>query len=438
MARKVTPLTATKCSNAKPKDKEYSLFDGDGLILLIRSSGTKTWRYKYKNDSGAKNVITLGAYPALGLGDARVKRAEFQAMLAKGVDPKEQLEINKARNSKSNTLESIARAWLDVYAIKKPLADDYKLKRLRRLENHLFSKFKNKPIHKISLAELRTALNHIWEHSRDNAQRMRADLVLIYDYAKQHNHIEINIARELAEMDLRTPKAEVKNRATLKALNQIPILIQRIKNDSGHPLTKLCLLLALHIFIRSSEIRFARWSEIDFEEKLWTISARRIPIDGIKHSGRGMKMKSEHNIPLSDQAIEILKEVQKYSGKSDLIFPSVKGKGVLSPRTPNNALRRMGYGKDELCLHGFRALARSALGEMSLYLKEALEKQMSHTEKDKKVNAYTHIAEYLEERREIMQVWSNWLDRIEIDEYITPRAYGLELQAQRFSKLSGE
>lgn len=424
MARLVKPLTDAKCAAAKAQDKEYSLFDGDGLILLIRKSGKKTWRYKYKR--GRSNpVITMGDYPALTLVQARDKRREYESLLAQGLDPKEELEKQKAKETNVNTLENIGRKWLDAYAVKKPLSDDTKHKKLRKLENHLFPKFENVAMGRITLEGLRGALNIIYDHSPDNAQRIRADLVLIFGYARQHNHIDVNIARELDDMDL--SKVE-KHRATFKAgqLNRIPSLIQSIKQDGGHPLTKLCLLLALHTFLRSSEIRFSRWTEIDFNKKEWVIPATRELSEGCKHSDRGAKMRINHTVPLSRQVMGLLEQVYEYSSGSPFVFPSPSDQNkFISENTPVKALRRMGYDKEEMSFHGFRAIARSALAEMSLFAREVLEKQMSHKESDNTVDAYTHIAEYMDERKKVMQVWSDWLERIEMGDYISPYDYGL-------------
>lgn len=423
VAKLTVPLTSTKIEASKPQDKDYSLFDGNGLILLVRTTGTKTWRYRYKNSSGTQ-ILTLGTYPALNLKQARNLRAEFESMLANGQDPKAQKALKEAKANNANSLEKVTRAWLDVYAKKSPLSEYTKHKRLRKFENHLFPKFKGKAIDQIQLRELKDALNTIYEHSPDNAQRIRADLVLIFGYAKQHSLLEINIARELDDMDL---SASTQHRATFSKgeLDRIPQLIQRIKSDTGHPITKLCLLIALHTFVRSSEIRFARWSEINLDKMEWKIPAQREFVNGVKHSDRGAKMKIEHIVPLSKQVINLFKELYQYTGNGEFVFPSPKSPNIfLSENAPNDALRRMGYKKEEISLHGFRALARSALAEMSLFSKEALEKQMSHKEKNAVVDAYTHIAEYLEERRKIMSVWSSWLGSIENGEYVTPYLYG--------------
>lgn len=435
MAKLTVPLTSTKIDTAKPKDKDYSLFDGNGLILLVRTTGTKTWRYRYKNALGTQ-ILTLGTYPAIKLQHARILRTEFESMIANGKDPKEQKAIKKAKANNNNSLENVTRVWLDNYAKKKPLDEHTKHKRLRKFENHLFPKFETKAIDQIQLRELKDALNTIYEHSPDNAQRIRADLVLIFGYAKQHSLLEINVARELDDMDL---SANTQHRATFNKgeLDRIPQLIKRIKADTGHPITKLCLLLALHTFARSSELRFARWSEIDFDTKEWKIPARRELINGIKHSDRGAKMRIEHIVPLSEQTIKLFQDLHQYTSNGDFVFPSPVNPNIfLTENTPNDALRRMGYTKTEISLHGFRALARSTLAEMSLFSKEALEKQMSHKENDATVDAYTHIAEYLEERKKIMSVWSNWLERIENKEYIKPYKYGKEIKEQDFQELS--
>nr|WP_312825099.1 integrase arm-type DNA-binding domain-containing protein [Acinetobacter oleivorans] len=427
MAKQVRPLTDTRCASLKPKDQEYLESDGSGLCLRVRSTGAKSWIFRYTSRvNGKREKITLGAYPALSLAKAREKRYELLTMLAEGLDPKEQLSILLAKKNNTNTLENVMRAWLDSYAARKPLSEDTKNKQLRKFENHLFPKFKSKTIEQITLRDLKDALNVIYDHSPDNAQRIRASLIQVFSYAVQHSYLPTNIARDLEDMDL---SARKNHRATFRSLDQIPQLIRRIKADSGNPLTKLCLLLGLHTFLRSSEMRFARWREIDLEMKVWKIPPSRQLIEGVKHSDRGAKMKVEHLIPLSEQSIEILKQIYQYSGSCDFVFPSPNNKrNFISENTPNDALRRMGYSKEEISFHGFRALARSALGEMSIFSRDALEKQMSHQERNETVGAYTHIAEYLEERERIMQVWSDWLSAIENGDYISPHEYGRRLR----------
>lgn len=423
MAIKVKPLTDTKCSSAKPRDTEYPLHDGDGLYLLVRPSGTKSWQFRYKKKPIRKETkITLGTYPELSLAKAREYRSTYRTMLAEGLDPKEQKDLQNRKNDNQHTFKKITLAWLDAYTKKADLDNETKHKRLRKFENHVFPVIKDKLIEKITLKELMILLNDIYEKSADHAQRIRADLVSIYAYALQHGFIETNIARDLKDtLDLSAPK---KHRATFESLDEIPNLIKGINQDTGHFLTKSCLKLILHTFLRSSEVRYARWTEIDFKKKEWRVPARRNLIQGIKYSNRGAKSKREHLVPLSAQAIKILQEIHVYSGNCEHVFPSpYDKKNFLSGEAPNHALRRMGYGKGEICLHGFRTLARSALAEMGLFQRDALEKQMSHIEENDTVGAYTHIAEYLEERKKIMSVWSDWLAEVETNSYISPHDY---------------
>ena len=185
MAKKVKPITDTKCASAKPSDKEYPLHDGDGLILLVRPSGTKSWQFKYKNKIANKvSKMTLGTYPELSLSKAREYRSAYRTMLAEGLDPKEQKHLQNQKKDNQHTFHRITLAWLDDYAKKTNLADKTKHKRLRKFENHVFPIMKDKLIEKITLKELMILLNGVYEKSADHAQRIRADLISIYAYAR--------------------------------------------------------------------------------------------------------------------------------------------------------------------------------------------------------------------------------------------------------------
>lgn len=431
MAKVVKPLTVTQIEYALPRDKDFSLCDGDGLYLRIRSSGKKTWVFQYKNQFGKRIVLTIGNYPECKLAYAREKRREYLTLIAEGMDPKEYLESLRAKSSVDCSLESITRAWLDRYADKKPLDQETKRKRLRKFENHLFPRIGHFQIADIRPKDLRLALNQIYDHSADNAQRIRADLVLIFSYAIQYGYIEVNHAREMESLDLSVPKS---HRPAL-ALERLPELIHRIKADTGCQMTKYCLELGLHTFIRSSELRFARWNEIDLERKQWVLPGKRNQIHGIKHSDRGAKMREPHIVPLSDYVVGLLEQVRLLSS-TDLVFPSsYNGTSFLSENTFNEALRRMGYNtQKELCFHGFRAMARSALGECGLFQRDAIEKQMSHQERSNVVGAYTHVAEYLYERKKMMQWWSQYILDIERKGYIPPYQYTNQDNLIQFSR----
>ncbi|HAF1610749.1 TPA: site-specific integrase, partial [Salmonella enterica] len=189
-------------------------------------------------------------------------------------------------------------------------------------------------------------------------------------------------------------------------------------------LTRLAVLLTLHLFIRSSELRFARWSEIDFRNKVWTIPATREAIAGVRYSGRGAKMRTAHIVPLSRQAITILKRIQDISGHHELVFPGDHNPfKPMCENTVNKALRLMGYDtKQDICGHGFRAMACSALMESGLWSQDAVERQMSHQERNTVRLAYIHKAEHLEARKKMMQWWSDYLS-ISRNEYIAPYIY---------------
>lgn len=421
MARVVKPLTVTQIESSQPKDKDYTLCDGDGLYLRIRKSGTKTWIFQYKNKQNSRVVITIGNYPQCKLAFAREKKRDYLILQAKGVDPKDYLDSLKEQSSQDYSLEVITRAWLEKYANKKPLDNETKIKRLRKFENHLFPRIGHLQIGDIRPKDLRLTLNLIYEKSADTAQRIRSDLILVFSHAVQYGFIEVNHAREMESLDLSTSK---RHRPAL-LLERLPELIKRIKLDTGHHLTKLCMLLSLHIFIRSSELRFARWNEISFERRQWMLPSKRNHVNGVKHSDRGAKMRTPHIIPLSDQVISILKEVKGLSGGSDLVFPSqTNGVTFLCENTFNKALNRMGYDtQSEVCFHGFRAMARSALGECGLFQRDAIEKQMSHQERNDVVGAYTHVAEYMHERKQMMDWWSQYLVDIEAQGFIAPYSY---------------
>jgi len=421
MARIVKPLTVTQIDASQPKDKDYNLSDGEGLYLRIRASGTKTWIFQYKNQQDVRVVITIGNYPQYKLALAREKKRDYLSILAEGKDLKEYLESLKKKSTQELSLEVITRTWLEQYAVKKSLDEETKRKRIRKFENHMFPYIGHLQITDIRSSDLRLLLNKIYEKSADNAQRIRSDLILIFSYAVQYGYIEVNHAREMESLDLTAPK---KHRPAL-SLERLPELIRRIKSDTGQPLTKFGILLGLHIFIRSSELRFARWSEIDLVKKQWVLPAKRNEVRGAKHSDRGAKMRTQHIVPLSDYAIGILKEIKLITMGSEYIFPSShKGAQFLGENTFNDALRRMGYDtQTELCFHGLRAMARSALGECGLFQKDAIEKQMSHQERNNVVGAYTHVAEYLQERKEMMEWWSLYLLDIERKGYISPYYY---------------
>lgn len=224
----------------------------------------------------------------------------------------------------------------------------------------------------------------------------------------QSGLIDYNPAQEIAGA-VASPKRQ--HRAALE-LNRIPELLHRIDTYTGRPLTRLAVELTLLVFIRSSELRFARWSEVDFDNAMWTIPGEREPLEGVKHSHRGSKMRTPHLVPLSRQALTIMEMIKSMSGNRELIFVGDHElRKPMSENTVNKALRVMGYDtKVEVCGHGFRTMACSSLIESGLWSKDAVERQMSHQERNSVRAAYIHKAEHLGERRLMLQWWADYLD----------------------------
>lgn len=409
MARAVVPLTDPKCEAAKPREKDYSLFDGQGLFLLVKATGSKVWRFKFTRPNGKAGLATFGRYPALTLKAARIRRAEALELLAHGQDPIEQARQKKsdAIEASLNTFKAIALEWHANMTGKwsKGHADRV----MNELEADLFPTLGHRLLSELRTSDLLAALKVVEKRGAlDLAGRLRQRLVGIMRTGVQRSLIEYNPALDL-QGGTATPKA--RHRPALP-LDRLPELLQRIDADTGRELTGLAVSLTLLVFIRSSELRFARWEEIDFDRAMWTIPGQREAIEGVKHSHRGAKMGTPHLVPLSRQALALLENVRQLTGRFDLIFA---GDHLywkpMSENTVNKTLRRMGYDtKIDVCGHGFRTMACSALVESGRWSRDAVERQMSHQERNSVRAAYIHKAEHLEERRLMVQWWADYLD----------------------------
>lgn len=418
MARTVTPLTDPKCEAAKPREKDYSMFDGQGLHLLVKPSGVKTWRFKYTRPDGRSGLATFGNYPALGLKAARGRRAQAQELLVQGIDPIEQTRQGRieAAKAKTNTFEALARDWHAISRRKwKP---HHAASVLRRMELHLFPIIGDRPIAELKardlLAPLKAAENR---NTLDTAGRLRQYMTGIMRMAVQLGDIDSNPANDLQGATA-TRKA---THLPALPLERLPELLARIDTYSGRTLTRLAVELTLLVFIRSSELRFARWNEIDMGRALWTIPGERKLIEGVKYSQRGAKMATPHLVPLSRQARALIDQVRQLTGHLELIFAGDHHHWKpMSESTVNKALRVMGYDtKTDVCGHGFRAMACSALMESGLWSRDAVERQMSHQERNGVRAAYIHKAEHIEERRLMVQWWADYLDACR-EQFITP------------------
>ncbi|POG04173.1 integrase [Pseudomonas putida] len=418
MARTVTPLSDPKCEAAKPRDKDYTLFDGQGLFLLVKKNGSKIWRMKFKRPDGREGLATFGNYPALTLKAARERRAEALELLAHGKDPIESARQGKveAANARANTFGVLAKDWHE--ACSKKWSPGHAATVWRRIETYLLPALGQRPVAGLKTRDLLAPLKAVEKREvLDTAGRLRQYMTGIMRMAVQHGHLDTNPAVDLQGA---TATRKTVHRPAL-ALDRLPELLQRIDSDTGRPLTRLATQLTLLVFIRSSELRFARWPEIDTGRSMWEIPGERQQIEGVKNSHRGSKMSTPHLVPLSRQALATLEQVRQLTGRFDLVFAGDSNHWKpMSENTVNKALRRMGYDtKTEVCGHGFRAMACSALVESGLWSKDAVERQMSHQERNSVRAAYIHKAEYIEERRLMVQWWADYLDANR-EKHITP------------------
>lgn len=398
-------LTDIKVRTAKPTDKQYKLTDGSGMHLLVHPNGSKYWRLQYRF-GGKQKMLALGVYPDVSLADARARRDEARKLLANSIDPGDKKKNEKVEQEEARTFEQLAIEW---HATNKKWSEEHSRRVLKSLEDNLFPAIGKRNIAELKTRDLLAPIKAVELSGRlEVASRLQQRTTAIMRYAVQSGLLDYNPAQEMAGA---VASSNRQHRPALE-LRRIPELLQRIDNYTGRPLTRLAVELTLLVFIRSSELRFARWSEIDFETSMWTIPAEREAIEGVKHSQRGSKMRTPHLVPLSNQALAILKHVHELSGDRDFVFIGDHDhRKPMSENTVNKALRVMGYDtKVEVCGHGFRTMACSSLIESGLWSRDAVERQMSHMERNSVRAAYIHKAEHLDERRLMLQWWADFLD----------------------------
>ncbi|MFL9140093.1 tyrosine-type recombinase/integrase [Escherichia coli] len=406
-------LTDIKVKNAKPLEKEYKLTDGFGMFLRVTPKGSKYWQMAYRFE-GKQKLFSIGVYPAVSLSDARQRRDEARRLLAQGIDPnaKKQAEVKELKAKRDNTrsFRTVAKAW---FSTKTKWSDDYGDAVWKRLETYAFPVIGDKDVAELDTGDLLVPVKKVEALGYlEVAMRIQQYITAILRHAVQQKLIRHNPAYD---MEGAVQKPQTEHRPALE-LEEIPQLLNKIAEYKGRRLTILAIQLNLMIFIRSSELRFARWSEIDFKSKLWVIPEQREAIENVKHSTRGAKMKRKHFVPLCKQAMKILKEIRQLTyeeGQDDgLIFTGCYDSfKPMSENTINKALRNMGYNtKQDICGHGFRTLACSALIESGLWSEDAVELQMSHKESNSVRAAYTHKAKHLDQRRLMLQWWADFLD----------------------------
>jgi integrase len=389
-------ITDTKIKAAKACPKPYKISDEKGMFLLVKADGGKWWRFKYRID-GKEKLISFGGYPEVSIKEARIRRDEARSLVANGIDPSLNRQIQKATRLErgQNSFEVVAREW---YAKTSPKwASTHASKILARLQNDIFPWLGARPIAEIKAPELLAVLRRIESRGAvETAHRARENCGQIFRYAIATGRAERDIAADLrGALQAVNPK----HHASITDPKVIGALLRDIAGYSGALATKCALGLAPLVFLRPGELRRAEWAEIDLEGREW-----RIP-------GSKMKSGAPHIVPLSRQAVALLKEVQPLTGKGRFVFPSVRTSDrPMSENTVNAALRRLGYTKDEMTGHGFRSMASTLLNENGWH-RDAIERQLAHGERDEVRAAYNY-AEHLPERQKMMQWWANHLESL--------------------------
>lgn len=389
------PITDIAARAAKPREKPYKIADEKGLYLFIKPNGSKYLRYKYYF-AGKEKVLALGTYPEVSLKEAREKRDEARKMLREGIDPSQAKKEKKLQHKveTENTFEIVAREWLE--NMKHSWTARHANYTLRRLEADILPVLGFKPINKIAAPELLNTLREVEKRDAlDLSHRLLQICGQIFRYAIATGRAERDIAADLRGA-LKVRKKE--NFAHLKE-DQLPEFFSRLSAYDGDLQTKLGLKLLVLTFVRSSELRGAKWAEINFEKAEWRIPAER------------MKMNELHIVPLPQQAIDILKQLQQLNGSRPFVFPSrtKPDTSFTSENTLLYALYRMGY-HSQATTHGFRATASTILNEHG-FRSDVIERQLAHGEKNKVRGTYNH-AQYLKERREMMQWYADYLDKL--------------------------
>ena len=358
-------LTDTQIRNLKPAEKAKKYADGGGLFLYVAKTGSKLWRMAYRFNDKEK-LLSFGEYPIVSLKDARTKRNEAKKLLADGIDPgKRKKEMkNAALLAEANTFEHVVLEWHDTQTVHNSEKD--RGRKLHTFKHYLFPALKRKPISEVTAQDLLLILKPLERKGKELiAHRIIQYCGMVFRYAVATGRVPRNIAADLRGA-IRPHQG--RHRATIVSAEKIGVLLNRLDNYHGHFQVKCALRLFPLLFVRSAELARAEWNEFNLETREWHIPAER------------MKMRKPHIVPLSSQAVAILKELLDVTGGGTYLFPSRNSvRKPIHYSTPLQALRAMGYGKEEMCIHGFRAMASTLLNEQG-FEPDWIERQLAHKE----------------------------------------------------------
>ena len=386
-------LTDVKVRSAKARSRPYKLNDGEGLVLVTRPSGSKFWQFRYRF-AGREKSLSLGKYPKVTLAEARASKSEAQSLLRDGIDPSNHRRQQKllAQYRDRNSFLAVAQDWHE--RNRDAWTEKYAKNTWSRLEGHILPSLGRRPIAEITPVELLSILQGI-EATGATYMSHRALQICtaIYDYAKTTGRAENNVARGLG---VALKPHRVKHYPTLSG-RELPDFLKALERLETSEQNKLAFRILLLTAVRTGELRYSRWADIDLDRSEWRLRPEIT------------KMRTEHIVPLSRQTIGALEELSDISGKSEWLVPSQQARvhQVMSENTINDMIGRMGY-KGRIVGHGFRSLFSTTLNEHG-FNRDAIERQLAHMERDEVRAAYNR-AEYLVERRHLMQWWADYLD----------------------------
>lgn len=392
------PLTDTQIRKANTGDRVVKLSDGGGLQLWLMPTGSKLWHLAYRDSLGKQKKLSLGAYPTITLADARRQRDAAKKLLASGVDPGQQKKQDKIRKALSDaaTFEAVAEEYL-AKKVREGMAESTQ-KRLRSQLRFVLPAFGKRPIAEITAPEVLVPLKKIEARgSFESANRTKELCGAVFRFGMANGCRSDDPTQALKGA---LTSHRVKHRAAIVEPLEFGALLRAVEGFDGQPTTKAALQLAALLFTRPGELRNAEWSEIDLRKAVWTIPAGR------------MKMRKEHHVPLCRQALAILEQLKALTGDGPLLFPGNRSYArPISENTLNAALRRLGYTKEQMTAHGFRATASTLLNESGKFSPDAIERALAHQDTNEIRRAYNHGA-YWNERVTMAQWWGDHLDTL--------------------------
>ncbi|ATQ78838.1 integrase [Massilia violaceinigra] len=400
MPKLATPLTDTQVKNARPRAKAYTLADGQGMYLEVSPSGSRIWRMAYRQADGKSNRLTFGTYPEVSLAEARVKRAAARKQRADGLDPAQVKRDEKVAKTSAevHSFEAVALEWLRKTAADR--AETTQAKNVSWLEKNIFPAIGAMPISAIKPRDVLAALQKIEARGAiESAHKIKQLCGQVFRFGVSNDWAERDVTADLRGALSAVPQAHY---ASITEPKEVATLLRAMYNYNGHPYCTAALRLAPMVFQRPGELRAMEWTELDLDAAEW-----RIP-------GTKMKMRTDHIVPLAKQAVALLRGVGAMSGHGRYVFPSIRSDDrCMSENTINAALRNLGYTKETMTGHGFRAMARTILDEVLNERVDLIEHQLAHAVKDPNGRAYNRTA-HLPARHKMMQRWADYLDGLRV------------------------